>query len=57
MEPREDTREDEIEDAREGRGQKRRGLDSEILFNSALAFLGTQKALTELYARSREPRT
>jgi hypothetical protein len=41
MEPREDTREDEIEDAREGEGKSAEELDSEILFNSALAFLGT----------------
>ena len=41
MEPREDTREDEIEDAREGEGKSAEELESDILFNSALAFLGT----------------
>lgn len=42
MEPREDTKEDEIEDAKEGgEGRSPEELDSEILFNSALAFLGT----------------
>lgn len=42
MEPREDSPEDEIEDSREGgEGKSAEELDSDILFNSALAFLGT----------------